>query len=51
MARLKAEYKGYFIESCDDGTFDIVEANGELVDGEYPSVEAAELFIDEITEN
>ena len=51
MTKLKAEYKGYFIESCDDGTFDIVEANGELVDGEYPSVEAAELFIDEITEN
>ncbi len=51
MAKLKALYKGYFIESCDDGTFDIVDDDGELVDGAYQSVEAAELFIDEITEN
>jgi hypothetical protein len=38
------KYKGYFIQECGDGTFDILDG-GDLVDGEFKSKAQAQAYI------
>jgi len=44
----KYQYNGYFIDECDDGIFDITDANGDLVDGDILGFDNAKLYIDEL---
>ena len=39
-------YKGYVIKGFDDGTFDIEEMNGDLIDGEFESLNECKAAID-----
>ncbi len=41
-------YRGYKIQACPDGTFDVLEFNNELIDGNFHSNDEAKHLIDEI---
>jgi hypothetical protein len=45
---MKTEYKGCFIVLCEDGTFDIVDVNSDLVDGGYANFSDCTRYIDEL---
>jgi len=39
------EYKGYLIELCFDGKYDVMKDN-EFIEGDFKSIDKAENFID-----
>lgn len=43
---MKEKYKGFNIIECQDGTFDIEELNGDLVDGNFKSLQDCKDDID-----
>jgi hypothetical protein len=44
-------YKGFLITDGDDNTFDILEANRELVDGGFTSTKECKTYIDNMVKN
>ena len=44
----EVEYRGYVIEGFGNGTFDIAEPSGELVEGELSSVDECKQTIDKL---
>lgn len=44
-------YGGLFVVDCGDGTFDVVDAMGELIGGCFDSAIQAEQFIDRYNNN